>query len=77
LTGRRYTSAFACGIIGANSYSKLAPPDFLIYFIGALMAAGVIIVGRLWARRTYAKQIDSPLHSEAENPKLQENKQGG
>lgn len=56
---------------------KLVPSDILIYFIEALAAAGVIIVGRLWARRTYAKQIDSPLHTEAEKPKLQENKQGG
>jgi YjbE family integral membrane protein len=55
---------------------KLAPPDLVIYFVEALMAAGVIIVGRLWAKWKFAKQIDSPTQTEAEKAILQESTKG-
>lgn len=42
------------------------PSEILIYFVEALCAVGVVIVGKLWAKRTYAKQMDGPLHAEAE-----------
>jgi len=54
----------------------LAPSDILTYSIEALAAVGVVIVGRLWAKRTYAKQIDSPLHAEVKECKLPESEQG-
>ena len=55
---------------------KLNPSEILIYFVEALMAVGVVVVGKLWARRIYSKQIDSSLHPETEVSDLRESNPG-
>lgn len=55
---------------------RFAPPDVLIYLVEAFMAVGVIVVGKLWARRIYAKQIVNRLEAKGEKAKLQESKRG-
>jgi YjbE family integral membrane protein len=55
---------------------KLVPSDILIYFVEALAAAGVIVVGRLWARWTYAKQSEIGPDTHTAKSNLQESNQG-
>lgn len=54
----------------------IAPPEMLVYAVEALTAVGVVVIGKLWARRLYAKQVENPLEGQGEKSTLQESKRG-
>jgi YjbE family integral membrane protein len=54
----------------------IAPSDILVYAVEAITAAGVVIIGKLWAKKMYAKQMNASCNAEPEK-KLQESKQEG